>query len=549
MGRSLPVRLILVIALCSICAIPILAQTSQIPRQISFQGRLTDPFSVPLPDDDYPITFRLYTVLTGGAAIWSETQTVALEEGVYNVQLGSQNALDLPFDVPYFMGIQVNSDNEMTPRLPLSSAPYAMRAAKIDGGAGSGVDADLLDGQSAEEFLGIGGGSLTGPLSVPALAVDGDTILTIGGDQNMSIFLGRNTDHGTSAGTHNTMLGFSAGSALTASDSNTFVGAYAGEDADESHLNTFIGAWAGQGTTSGDANLFVGSFAGNDNLSGNYNTYVGTSAGAYNAEGSRNVYLGYQAGLHESASDRLYIANSFTSSPLLYGEFDNRLLTVNGTLSIDNHIGPHLTIHDTTNDPNRPGIRFTNNSIHYIAGDDLSDETFGFYGGYGNARTHDARLRVHGKAADDWGAYIGLTHDGTDGFVETDTGDIVLNPGGDVTLADGSDLKVEGSVNGIEFADNSRQTTAGLTQIMYERIYQTTVYSMGAGATAQVTALCPPGYLVTGGGASVNDNLGVQITQMRPLSDSSWQAEFWNGTGGLVENADLTAHVICMQFQ
>ena len=42
--------------------------------------------------------------------------------------LGSITPLGLLFDVPYYLGIQVGTDLEMTPRVPLSSVGYAYRA-------------------------------------------------------------------------------------------------------------------------------------------------------------------------------------------------------------------------------------------------------------------------------------------------------------------------------------------------------------------------------------------------------------------------------------
>jgi uncharacterized protein (TIGR02145 family) len=96
---------------------------------------------------------------------------------------------------------------------------------------------------------------------------------------------------------------------------------------------------------------------------------------------------------------------------------------------------PALTISSsTTNNPNRPGIRFSNNTSQFISGDDLSDELFGFYSVWANKRTYDAKLRVYGKAVNSWGKYIEITHDGNNAHITTDAGDIEIAPAGETKI-------------------------------------------------------------------------------------------------------------------
>ena len=57
--------------------------------------------------------------------------------------------------------------------------------------------------------------------------------------------------------------------------------------------------------------------------SGTNNTALGYRAGASNTTGSRNLFLGYNAGVNETGSDKLYISNSTTSTPLIKGTFDS----------------------------------------------------------------------------------------------------------------------------------------------------------------------------------------------------------------------------------
>jgi hypothetical protein len=109
-----------------------------VPPTMSYQGVLYDDVGSPVPDGEYPLTFRLYTVASGGTAIWTEAQTVVVEDGVLNVILGSVSPLGLPFDQQYWLGITINADPELTPRLELASAPYAFRAKNADTAASDG---------------------------------------------------------------------------------------------------------------------------------------------------------------------------------------------------------------------------------------------------------------------------------------------------------------------------------------------------------------------------------------------------------------------------
>ena len=68
---------------------------------------------------------------------------------------------------------------------------------------------------------------------------------------------------------------------------------------------------------------------------------MGYFAGYSNTTGSRNIFLGYEAGYdnYQSASDKLVIANSNTTSPLIEGDFSASTLNVNGALSATSFSG------------------------------------------------------------------------------------------------------------------------------------------------------------------------------------------------------------------
>jgi DUF4097 and DUF4098 domain-containing protein YvlB len=61
---------------------------------------------------------------------------------------------------------------------------------------------------------------------------------------------------------------------------------------------------------------------------------IGDQAGYTNATGNGNVFIGYSAGYNEAGSNKLYISNSNTSTPLIYGDFSTPALTINGSLTV-----------------------------------------------------------------------------------------------------------------------------------------------------------------------------------------------------------------------
>lgn len=146
-------------------------------------------------------------------------------------------------------------------------------------------------------------------------------------------FIGGNAGNTNTTGAFNVFLGYQAGYLNTAGNNNTFIGLNAGYSNTTGSHNTFLGAGAGLNTT-GDKNIFLGELAGYNNTTGDNNTFLGYQAGYSNQSGIGNISLGYQAGYDETGSNKLYIDNSNTFSPLIYGEFDNDILAVNGKFGV-----------------------------------------------------------------------------------------------------------------------------------------------------------------------------------------------------------------------
>ncbi|MCH9661244.1 MAG: hypothetical protein K0U54_10080 [Bacteroidetes bacterium] len=134
----------------------------------------------------------------------------------------------------------------------------------------------------------------------------------------------------------NTYDGLNAG---TTGNYGSYFGANAGLNIGATpYYNTFMGGFSGYSTTDGQYNTYLGVAAGYSNRTGNYNTAIGFLAGFSAVTGERNVFLGNFAGLNETGSDKLYIDNSNTATPLLYGDFAADKLGIN-TNQLPNSVG------------------------------------------------------------------------------------------------------------------------------------------------------------------------------------------------------------------
>jgi hypothetical protein len=109
--------------------------TPNVPATITQQGRLLNTDGT-AATGTVSMVFSLYDSSTSTTAIWTETQSVTLDDGYFSVQLGSMTSLassatlttDLAKGVGLFLGLTVGTDSEMTPREVITTVPYALIA-------------------------------------------------------------------------------------------------------------------------------------------------------------------------------------------------------------------------------------------------------------------------------------------------------------------------------------------------------------------------------------------------------------------------------------
>jgi trimeric autotransporter adhesin len=210
-----------------------------------------------------------------------------------------------------------------------------------------------------------------------------------------NVFLGNSAGFMNQSGHRNVFIGYEAGYANNTRPYNTYIGSYAGRNStgfENTYIgclsgtmnstgndNTCLGFWSGYSNQSGDFNSILGSGAGLCNNGGDGNTImgflsgageiqtnnsynslfgfkagytintgsnnvmIGSESGYSNISGTGNVFLGYKAGYNETASNKLYIANSNTSTPLIKGTFPNTDLTFKAsTIILDGTINGNL---------------------------------------------------------------------------------------------------------------------------------------------------------------------------------------------------------------
>jgi hypothetical protein len=115
------------LAFSALTVAPIAAQISAVPNSLNFQARLATPSSNPVPDGTYSVRFRFYDAATAGNVLYEKTvATVQVKNGTFAVLLDAIGAT--AFNGNAWVGIQIGTDAELSPRTQLVSVPYAIKS-------------------------------------------------------------------------------------------------------------------------------------------------------------------------------------------------------------------------------------------------------------------------------------------------------------------------------------------------------------------------------------------------------------------------------------
>ncbi len=174
---------------------------------------------------------------------------------------------------------------------------------------------------------------------------------------NDNTFIGEQAGLSNTTGDENIFLGNRTGFMNLGGDGNIFIGSEAGNYNITGHYNIFIGEGSGYNNTGdiadsslGSGNVFLGQGSGFLNVIGESNNFMGSACGFSNYDGTDNNYFGRQAGENNNGSYNVFIGAeagrlltneesklwidsrdvTIYQPPLIYGEFDNRIVVIDG---------------------------------------------------------------------------------------------------------------------------------------------------------------------------------------------------------------------------
>lgn len=292
------------LALALYCAIQV-NQPSAIalpstPTTISYQGVLATSTDEVVTDGEYSVTFKLYTTLSGGTEVWTETQTVTTVNGIFNVTLGSiEDITDVEFNGNLYLELTLGG-TAMEPRILFTAQPYAFVAKTLGATlpiTKGGTGATTIEG--ARENLQLGALAVEDNISddlwtgEPLSVAHGGT-----GVDNLEDFissLGLGTLSSQDADEVDISGGTGAFTNLSSTNDATLNGVKVGKGGGSVASNTLVGNDAMNATATGANNTAVGYKALQSNTSGAHNTAIGRGALLANTTGSENTALGRNA--------------------------------------------------------------------------------------------------------------------------------------------------------------------------------------------------------------------------------------------------------------
>jgi hypothetical protein len=327
---------------------------AQVPEKMSYQAVVRDADNTLLTSQTVGMQISILQGSITGSAVYVETHVPTTNNnGLVSLEIGSGTIVSGVFSTidwsngPYFIKTETDpaggTNYTISGTSQLLSVPYALHAktaetlsgvlAEIDpvfaASIANGIeDADTTNWNNhtinTDTQLDSAGVTALG-FAAGAHTIDTDTQLDSTGVATLGYVAGMHTIDTDSQldSTGVAVLGYVAGPHPIVIDSNN---------------NLFLGNKSGYSNVSGADNVFIGTESGYLNYDGSRNTFLGYDAGYNIHNGSGNVFIGHEAGKYANGiNNRLIIENENIDSTkaLIYGEFDQNHLRINGNVGIN----------------------------------------------------------------------------------------------------------------------------------------------------------------------------------------------------------------------
>ena len=329
---------------------------AQVPEKMSYQAVVRDAGNELLTSQTIGMQISILQGSTTGSAVYVETHSPTTNDnGLVSLEIGSGTIVSGEFNVinwsngPYFIKTETDptggTNYSISGTSQLMSVPYAFHAHTAD---------SIVGDISITENDPVFGVSIANGINASDTAnwnnhtIDTDTQLDSTGVTALGFVAGAHTiDTDTRLdSTGVTTLGFVAGAHTIDTDTQldstgvAALGYLAGPHpvVIDGNNNLFLGLKSGYSNVSGADNVFIGTESGYLNYDGSRNTFLGYGAGYNINNGSGNVFIGHEAGKYANGiSNRLIIENENIDSTkaLIYGEFDQNHLRINGNVGIN----------------------------------------------------------------------------------------------------------------------------------------------------------------------------------------------------------------------
>ena len=380
-------------------ALPLTPRASGQTTAFTYQGFLSDS-GVPA-NGTYDLTFTLFNASSGGSVVGSTNAVndLAITNGLFTVSLDFGSApldgSDRWLEVGVRPGASTGPYTNLTPRQPLTAAPYAIRAANFSGLVGSGQLS----------------GSYGNPLTMTNAA---------------NVFVGTFTGNGTALslpgnvarlGSNQTFTGVNVFTNVL----NSFVGTFSGNGAGLSlHTNVAVltnnQVFSGTNAFTNTLNLFVGTFRGNGTglslptnvaVLTNNQTFSGTNAFTNTLNSFAGTFVGNGTGLSLSTNVALLTNNQTFSGT---NAFTNVLNSFAGAFT-GNGAGLTSLNASTLSTGTVPPARLSTNVAVLNSNQTFSGmNTFGT--GKAAADSQTVQLRVEGAGTSTWQGAGAFGHNG-----------------------------------------------------------------------------------------------------------------------------------------